>query len=97
MEPAEREGEIMAKLTARARKAIPSSEFGIPSKRKYPMENRKHAANAKSRASEAVSSGRMSRSTEAKIDRKANRILGDKETTFTDLVNRYQASRRKGK
>ncbi len=45
----------MAKLTARARKAIPKSEFGVPSKApgsgSYPMPDRAHAANAKARAS----------------------------------------------
>lgn len=41
----------MAKLNAAARKRIPSSDFAIPEKRKYPIEDRPHAANAKSRAS----------------------------------------------
>lgn len=37
-----------------------------------------HAANAKARATQAVSAGRMSRPTEAKIDAKANAKLGKK-------------------
>ncbi len=45
----------MAKLTAKARKAIPKADFAIPSKApgpgSYPIENRSHAANAKARAS----------------------------------------------
>jgi len=41
----------MAKLTAETRKKIPTSEFAIPEKRKFPIEDRSHAANAKSRAS----------------------------------------------
>ena len=52
------------------------STFGLPGERKYPMPDRSHAANAKARASQAVNAGRMSKSTEAKIDAKANRILG---------------------
>ena len=42
----------MAKLNAKARKAIPTSEFGMPGERKYPMPDASHAANAKARAAE---------------------------------------------
>lgn len=66
----------MAKLKAAARKAMPKSEFGLPGSRKYPMPNKSHAANAKARASAQVNKGAMSKSTEAKIDAKANRVLG---------------------
>ena len=66
----------MAKLKAAARKELPKSEFGEPGSRKYPMPDRSHAANAKARASQAVNAGRMSKSTEEKIDAKANGILG---------------------
>lgn len=68
----------MAKLTTRARKEMPKSEFGLPGKKAYPMPDASHAANAKARASQAVNAGRMSASTEDKIDAKANRVLGDK-------------------
>ncbi len=68
----------MAKLTTKGRKALPKSDFGEPGKRAYPMPDRSHAANAKARASQAVNAGRMSKGTEAKIDAKANRILGRK-------------------
>lgn len=40
------------------------------------MPDKSHAGNAKARASQAVNAGRMSKSTEAKIDAKANRVLG---------------------
>jgi hypothetical protein len=66
----------MAKLSTGARKALPKSDFGLPGKRGYPMPDRSHAANAKARASQAVKAGRMSASTAAKIDAKANRKLG---------------------
>lgn len=66
----------MAKLSTKARKAIPSSEFGLPKERKYPMENPSHARNAKARASEMEHKGRISKATEEKIDRKADRKLG---------------------
>jgi hypothetical protein len=60
----------MAKLTAKARKKIPKSEFGIPSERKYPMPDKSHAANAKARATQMVKAGKLSKSAEAKIDKK---------------------------
>lgn len=66
----------MAKLTAAKRNSLKKSQFGIPGKRAYPMPDASHAANAKARASQAVSAGRMSKALEAKIDAKANRVLG---------------------
>jgi len=68
----------MAKLNAAARKVLPKSSFGLPGKRAYPMPDASHARNAKARASQAVNAGRMSKSTEAKIDAKADRKLGKK-------------------
>ena len=68
----------MSALTTKARKAIPKSEFGLPGKRAYPMPDKSHATNAKARATQAVKAGRMSASTKAKIDAKANKVLGTK-------------------
>lgn len=67
----------MAKLTAAARRHIPASKFGEPGKRKYPMPDRSHAANAKARATQQVKAGRLSSSEAAKIRAKANRVLGE--------------------
>lgn len=66
----------MAKLTAAKRKDLPKSDFGEPGDRKYPMPDASHAKNAKSRASQAVNAGRMSKAEEEKIDAKANKVLG---------------------
>lgn len=65
----------MAKLTTKARKALPKAAFAGPD-RSYPIPDKAHAANAKARATQAVNAGRMSPSTKAKIDAKANRKLG---------------------
>lgn len=64
------------KLNARARKAEPKSDFGIPGERKYPMPDRSHAANAKARATQQVNKGKLSAGQAAKIRAKADRILG---------------------
>ena len=69
----------MSKLTTKARKAIPKSEFGLPGERKYPMENKAHAANAKARATQMVNAGKLSPSSKAKIVAKANKVLGKKK------------------
>lgn len=41
----------MAKLTAAARRKIPTGSFALPGRR-YPIEDRSHAANAKARVSQ---------------------------------------------
>jgi hypothetical protein len=43
------------------------------------VENKSHAANAKARASEMANKGKISKSTEAKIDRKASAVLKGKK------------------
>lgn len=64
----------MAKLTSKARNALPASAFAGPN-RSYPVEDAAHARNAKARSAQAVNAGRMSSSTKAKIDAKADRKL----------------------
>lgn len=43
-------GRTVAKLTTKARKAIPGGEFALPGRR-YPIEDKSHARNALSRVS----------------------------------------------
>ena len=66
----------MAKLKASRRKKLPKSSFGQPGKRKYPMHDKAHAANAKGRATQQFKKGKISKSTREKIHAKANRKLG---------------------
>lgn len=65
----------MAKLNAAKRNKIPKKEFGLPGERKYPMEDKSHARNAKARASEMENKGKLSAASKAKIDAKADRVL----------------------
>lgn len=65
----------MAKLTAAKRNKIPKSEFAGPD-RSYPVNDKSHARNAKARASEMENKGKLSASSKAKIDAKADRVLG---------------------
>lgn len=63
----------MARLTTKERNALPSSEFADPKDRKYPINDKAHAANAKSRASQFAGS-----KLKTKVDKKADRKLGGK-------------------
>lgn len=65
----------MAKLTAKTRKKIPTKEFALPAERKYPIHDRKHAANAKSRAKQELNAGTLSQSKYNTVIRKANAKL----------------------
>lgn len=66
----------MAKLSSQARNKLPAKDFALPGERKYPMENKSHAANAKARAEQMENKGKISSSTKARIDAKANKVLG---------------------
>ena len=66
----------MAELTSHSRNALADRVFGLPGRRAYPMPDKSHAANAKARATQMVKRGKLSSSSKAKIDQKANRILG---------------------
>ena len=68
----------MATLTTKARKALPKSDFALPGREAYPVPDKPHAANAKARATQQVKAGNMSESTQAKINAKANKVLGKK-------------------
>jgi len=62
-------------MSAKKRKSIPKSEYGLPDEKKYPMPDKAHARNAKARASQQQNKGRITASEERQIDRKADRIL----------------------
>ena len=68
----------MAKLTTSKKKAEPTSDFGLPEERKYPMPDASHARNAKARASQMEEKGRISKADKKKIDAKADKVLGKK-------------------
>jgi hypothetical protein len=65
----------MAELDAAKRDKLPAKDFAEPDKRAYPIEDKPHARNAKARAAQAVKAGRMSKAEEARIDKKADRVI----------------------
>lgn len=64
-------------LSAQSRSHMKASTFGLPAEHKYPMPDKAHAANAKARATQEYNAGHLSAADKAKIDRKANKILGE--------------------
>jgi hypothetical protein len=69
----------MAKLNTKKRNKLAPGTFGLPGKRKYPMPDKAHAANAKARASQEAKKGKLSSSEKASIDAKADSILGKRK------------------
>ena len=65
----------MAKLPEKSRDKMPASKFGEPKERKYPMPDKNHAENAKSRASEMAGKGKLSDAAEKSIDKKADAVI----------------------
>jgi hypothetical protein len=88
----------MGKLDAAKRKKIPKSEFGLPGEKKYPMPDRSHAANAKARATQMEHKGKLSPASKAKIDAKANKVLGKKKGmshVSPDRIHSYSKKKKK--
>lgn len=62
-------------MKAAKRKSLRKSQFGMPGSRKYPVDTRKRAANAKARSTQQYKKGRISKATKNRIHAKANRRL----------------------
>ena len=69
----------MTKLTTKSRAKIAKKEFGLPGERKYPVNDKVHAVNAKARATQMVKKGKLSPASKEKIDAKANKVLKGKK------------------
>ena len=75
----------MADLDAEDREDIPTKDFGLPEKARtkeakkdsgnYPMPDKAHARNAKSRAAQQQKAGNLTKNEKERIDRKADKIL----------------------
>lgn len=75
----------MADLTAKKREKLPAKDFGLPEKARtkaakkesgnYPMPDKAHARNAKSRAAQQQEAGNLTKKERERIDRKADKVL----------------------
>jgi hypothetical protein len=61
----------MAKLTSKERNKLPSKDFAEPKERKFPIEDKSHAANAKARAAQSGDAEEK-----AKVDRAVDKKWG---------------------
>jgi hypothetical protein len=62
-------------VRAATRRKIPKRKFALPGSRKYPVDTRARAANAKARSTQQYRKGRISKSTRDRIHSAANRRL----------------------
>ena len=77
----------MAELNDKQRAKVKTKDFGLPEKARstdakkesgnYPMPDEAHARNAKARAAQQVKKGNLSKAEQERIDRKADKILGE--------------------
>jgi len=77
----------MADLSAKKREKIPTKDFGLPEKARtkddkkesgnYPMPDKAHARNAKSRAAQQKKAGNLTQDALERIDSKADKILDE--------------------
>lgn len=65
----------MSKLSTEARKDLPKGKFALPNEKRFPVEDKAHARNAKARASQAEKAGHLSKADKAKVDKKADAVL----------------------
>jgi hypothetical protein len=78
-------GESMAELSAKKREKLPAKDFGLQEKARtkddkkqsgnFPMPDKAHARNAKSRAAQQRKGGNLTKAEEERIDRKADQKL----------------------
>ena len=77
----------MADLSAKKRAKVPTKDFGLPEKARtedakkesgnYPMPDKAHARNAKSRVAQQKKAGNLTQKELERIDRKADKILDE--------------------
>lgn len=81
------------KMTAKRRRKLPKSSFGLPGSRKYPMDTPGRARNAKARAAQQHKRGKLSTSAKNRIFAKANRVLRRKSGARKTTSSRRRSRR----
>ena len=66
----------MSKLTTEDREEIPKGKYALPEERKYPVEDKPHARNAKARAAQQEKAGNLSAADRKRVDANADKVLG---------------------
>lgn len=68
----------MSKLKTEEREDLSESKFALPEERKYPVEDKAHARNAKARAAQQEKASKLSAADKKKVDAKADSVLKGK-------------------
>ena len=68
----------MSKIKTEEREGLSKSKFALPEERKYPIEDKAHARNAKARAAQQEKAGNLSAADRKKVDAKADSVLKGK-------------------
>lgn len=63
------------KLSADARRSLPSKDFGLPGMKRFPVDTKARARNAKARAAQAYKDGRISKDQLDQIVKAADRKI----------------------
>ena len=63
------------RLSVSKRRSLPRAKFGLPSLRKYPIDTRRRAANAKARATQQYHRGNLTLRELQMIHSRADRVL----------------------
>ncbi len=66
----------MTKLTTNERERLSRSKFALPDEKRFPIEDKAHARNAKARAAQAEKAGHLSAKDKKTVDAKADTVLG---------------------
>lgn len=69
----------MAGISPKRRRALPKEKFALPAKRKYPVDTKARAANAKARAKQQLDKGNLSPGAYKKVVTAANKRLRKKK------------------
>lgn len=69
----------MTTLTTKKRNALPKKDFALPKERKYPVQDKAHAINAKARAAQQEKKGNLTPAQKQKIDAAANKVIKKKK------------------
>lgn len=66
-------------IRAKKRNSLRKNQFGLPGSRKYPMDTKARAQNAKARATQQYNKGGLSKSALQRIRAKANKVIKRKK------------------
>ena len=66
----------MSKLKSEEREDLAKGKFALSEERKYPIEDKAHARNAKARAAQQEKAGNLSPADRKKVEAKADKVLG---------------------